>query len=57
MMELSDSWREFLNSSLLKESRASVLAKLLPGVAGKGKKAKKSLKKASLNPVSKSSLG
>ena len=52
MTELSDSWREYLNFALVKESRASVLAKLQPGVAGKGKKVKKTLKKALLKPVS-----
>ncbi len=41
-----------LNSALVKESRASVLAKWQPGVAGKGKKAATSLKKALMKPVS-----
>ena len=57
MTEHSDSWREYLNSALVKESRASVLAKLKPGVAGKGKRAKKSLKKVLQKPVSRSGLG
>ncbi len=39
--ELSESWREYLNSALVKESKASVLAELQPGVAGKCKKVKK----------------
>ncbi len=34
------------------ERRVSVLAKLQPGVAGKGKKVKKSLKKVLMKPVS-----
>jgi hypothetical protein len=53
---LSDSWREYLNSALVKQSRASVLAELQPGVADKGNKAQKSLKKL-LKPVSRSGLG
>ncbi len=50
--ELTDSWREYLNSAVAKESIASVQAKLQPGLAGKGKMVKKSVKKVFMIPVS-----
>ena len=49
---LSESWRENLNSAQTKESKTSVMAKLQPGDAGKGKEAKTRLKKALMKPVS-----
>ena len=51
LTELSNSWRDFLDGALVKESRAAVLSKLQPGVGNKSKKAKKSLKKAAWKPV------
>ena len=52
LTELSESWRDYLNEALVKESRAMVLSKLQPGVLNKGKHAKKNLQKRVLKPVS-----
>lgn len=52
LTELSESWRDYLNEALVKESRAMVLSKLQPGVLNKGKHAKKKLQKGVLKPVS-----
>ena len=52
LTELSESWRDYLNEALVKESRAIVLSKLQPGVLNKGKHAKKKLQKGVLKPVS-----
>ena len=41
-----------MNEALVKESRATVLSKLQPGVLNKAKQAKKKLKKGVLKPVS-----
>ena len=40
-----------MDSALVKESRASVLEKLQPGVQAKGKRVKKAKVKASLKPA------
>jgi len=38
LTELNESWRAFLDSALVKQTRAQVLSELQPGVAGKRKK-------------------
>ena len=57
--QLSESWRQYLDASLLTSSRAQILAQLQPGVQGKQRKVeKKTVRKAvSCSVLQTTSLG